>query len=356
MHTITPPEDTVKLSDYDYSLPKEFIAQQPLENRDDARLLILHRGTGMIEHRRFREMVGYFSSGDFLVLNNTRVIPARVFGTRGNGASVELLLIEEIGENCWKALTKTRSRLKAGEEIYAHNNSASARLLEKTGDGSWIIRFDHGVKVRELLTRIGKMPLPPYIKRSRKEDEWKLLDEERYQTVFAQKEGAIAAPTAGLHFSKKTFEELHRRGVETGFVTLHAGLGTFSPVKSEDVREHVMHKEYYECPAEVIQKMLHTKAQGRRVIATGSTSCRVLETVALNEGTPQLSGWTNLFIYPPYHFRYVNALITNFHLPKTTLLLLVSAFAGRENTLRAYEEAKNCGYRFFSYGDCMLII
>ncbi len=355
-HTSKSPETTVKLSDYDYSLPKEFIAQQPLENRDGARLLVLHRDTGRIEHRRFHEIVGYFSSGDFLVLNNTRVIPARIFGTKASGASVELLLIEELGENCWKALVKTRARLKAGDEFYAHNNTASAKILEKTGDGSWIVAFDHAVKVRELLARIGKMPLPPYIKRSRKQDEWKLFDEERYQTVFAQKEGAIAAPTAGLHFSNSTFEELHRRGVEMGFVTLHAGLGTFLPIKSEDVREHVMHKEYYECPDEVIQKIQQAKARGSRVVATGSTSCRVLETVALNEKEPQLSGWTNLFIYPPYHFRYVNALITNFHLPRTTLLLLVSAFAGRENTLRAYEEAKNNGYRFFSYGDCMLII
>ncbi len=345
-----------KLSDYDYNLPKEFIAQQPLENRDDSRLLVLYRNTGKIEHRKFCEITDYFSPGDFLVLNDTKVLPARLLGKRIRGASIELLFIEEIGENRWKVLIKSNAKLKMGEEIYADNNSISARLLDRTEEGVWLIEFDKKNTVKELLNRIGEMPLPPYIKRAKNQDTLFSLDRERYQTVFAQKEGAIAAPTAGLHFAKDTLEKTQKRGVEIGFVTLHVGLGTFLPIKREDIRDHLMHKEYYECSEEIIQKIKRTKELNRRVIATGSTSCRVLETIARNDNSSQLSGWTNLFIYPPYNFKYVDVLLTNFHLPKTTLLLLVSAFAGRENVLNAYEIAKNKGYRFFSYGDCMMII
>ena len=345
-----------KLSDYDYNLPKEFIAQQPLGNRDDSRLLILYRNTGKIEHRKFREITDYFSPGDFLVLNDTKVLPASIAGNRISGASIELLFIEEIGENRWKVLIKSNAKLKAGEEIYIGNNSISARLLDRT-EGAWLIEFNKkNTVVKELLHRIGGMPLPPYIKRAKNQDTLFSLDRERYQTVFAQKEGAIAAPTAGLHFTKDTLEKAQKRGVETGFVTLHVGLGTFSPIKTEDIRDHLMHKEYYECSQEIVQKIKTTKEQSRRVIATGSTSCRVLETIARNGNSSQLCGWTNLFIYPPYNFQYVDVLLTNFHLPKTTLLVLVSAFAGKENILNAYEIAKNEGYRFFSYGDCMMII
>lgn len=346
-----------KLSDYDYNLPKEFIAQQPLENRDDSRLLVLYRNTGRIEHRKFYEITNYFSQGDFLVLNNTKVVPARLAGNRIGGASIELLFIEEIGENRWKVLMKSNAKLKKGEEIYVDNNSISARLLDRTEEGAWLIEFNKkNTTIKELLHRIGGMPLPPYIKRAKNQDALFSLDRERYQTVFAQKEGAIAAPTAGLHFTKDTLEKIQKRGVEIGFVTLHAGLGTFLPIKTDDVRHHLMHKEYYECTKEIIQKIKRTKEQNRRVIATGSTSCRVLETIARNDNSSQLSGWTNLFIYPPYNFQYVDVLLTNFHLPKTTLLVMASAFAGRENILNAYEIAKNEGYRFFSYGDCMMII
>ena len=346
-----------KLSDYDYHLPKELIAQQPPGNRDDSRLLVLYRNTGKIEHRKFYEITDYFSPGDFLVLNDTKVLPARLTGNRIGGASIELLFIEERGENRWKVLIKSNAKLKTGEEIYISDNSISARLLDRTEAGAWIIEFNKSnTPVKELLYRVGGMPLPPYIKRTKNKDALFSLDRERYQTVFAQKEGAIAAPTAGLHFTKDTFEKIQKRGVEIGFVTLHVGLGTFFPIKTEDIRNHLMHKEYYECSQEIIQKIKTTKEQHRRVIATGSTSCRVLETIARNDNSSHLSGWTNLFIYSPYNFKYVDVLLTNFHLPKTTLLVLVSAFAGRENILNAYEIAKNEGYRFFSYGDCMMII
>jgi S-adenosylmethionine:tRNA ribosyltransferase-isomerase len=348
-------EINTKLSDYDYYLPKESIAQQPLENRDDSRLLVLHRNTGRIEHRKFNEIADYFSPGDFLVLNDTKVLPARLQGNRIGGASIELLFIEDTGGERWKVLIKSNAKLKAGEEIYVGNNSISARLLDRV-EGTWLIEFNKKNTVKELLHRIGVMPLPPYIKRAKNQDALFSLDRERYQTVFAQKEGAIAAPTAGLHFTIDTLEKIRKRGVETGFVTLHVGLGTFSPIKTEDIRDHLMHKEYYECSQEIIQKIKRTKEQNRRVIATGSTSCRVLETIAGNGNSPQLSGWTNLFIYPPYTFQYVDVLLTNFHLPKTTLLVMASAFAGRENIMNAYEIAKNEGYRFFSYGDCMMII
>ena len=345
-----------KLSDYDYNLPKEFIAQQPLENRDDSRLLVLYRNTGKIEHRKFYEITDYFSPRDFLVLNNTKVVPARLLGNRIGGASIELLFIEEIGENRWKVLIKSNAKLKTGEEIYVDNNGISAKLLGKREEGAWLIEFNKKNNVKEILNRIGGMPLPPYIKRTKNQDTLFSLDRERYQTVFAQKEGAIAAPTAGLHFTKDTFEKIQKRGVEIGFVTLHVGLGTFFPIKTEDIRNHLMHKEYYECSQEIIQRIKRTKELNRRVIAAGSTSCRVLETIARNDNSSHLSGWTNLFIYSPYNFKYVDVLLTNFHLPKTTLLVLVSAFAGRENILNAYEIAKNEGYRFFSYGDCMMII
>lgn len=344
-----------KLSDYNYNLPKELIAQQPLENREDARLLLLYRDTGKIEHRKFHEITEYLSPGDLLVLNNTKVIPALVPGKRISGASLELLLTEEMGKNRWKVLIKSNAKLKPGEEIQTKNRNIPAKLLDKSQDGSWLIEFDHEYDVKELLGQIGVMPLPPYIKRNKHEHLFS-SDKERYQTVFAQKEGAIAAPTAGLHFSPNILEKIKRNGVEIGFVTLHVGTDTFLPVKTDDIRDHRMHKEFYECPRDIIQKIQKTREQKRRVVAVGSTSCRVLETIAISDKTPQFSGWTNLFIYPPYNFKYVDVLLTNFHLPKTTLLMLVSAFAGRENIMNAYEIAKNKGYRFFSYGDCMMII
>jgi S-adenosylmethionine:tRNA ribosyltransferase-isomerase len=351
-----PVKISTKLSDYDYHLPKELIAQRPLENREDARLLILYRSTGKVEHRKFHEITEYLYPGDLLVLNNTKVMPALLTGKKHSGASLELLLTEEIGKNQWRVLIKSNAKLKVGEEIYIGNNIILAKLFDRAEDGSWLIEFNKKYDVRELLRQIGKMPLPPYIKRNKQEDSCSLLDKERYQTVFAQKEGAIAAPTAGLHFSQNTLEKIRQRGVEIGFVTLHVGMGTFLPIKTGDIRHHRMHKEYYECPPEIIQKIHETRKQDRRVIAVGSTSCRVLETIAINDQTPQLSGWTNLFIFPPYNFQYTDVLLTNFHLPKTTLLLLVSAFAGRENIMNAYETAKSEGYRFFSYGDCMMII
>lgn len=357
MNVTVPKPDKIytKLSDYDYSLPKELIAQQPLANREDARLLVLHRSTGKIEHRTFHEITEYLYPGDLLVLNNTKVIPALIPGKKFSGAFLEVLFTEEIEGNQWKALIKSNAKLKRGEEICLGKSTILAKLIDKAEDGSWLVEFNQKYAVKELLGQIGKTPLPPYIKRTKSEDS-RLFDKERYQTVFAQKEGAIAAPTAGLHFSQRIFEKIEQRGVEIGFVTLHVGMGTFLPVKTDDIRNHCMHKEYYECTGDVMQKIQKARERNRRVIAVGSTSCRVLETIATNDETPPLSGWTNIFIYPPYTFTYVDVLLTNFHLPKTTLLLLVSAFAGRENILNAYEIAKNEGYRFFSYGDCMMIL
>lgn len=354
------PEIFTKLSDFDYDLPKEFIAQQPLKNRADARLLVLHRTTGKIEHHKFHEILKLLYPGDLLILNNTKVLPARVVGNKMSGASVELLFIEELNEGQWRVLIRSNAKLRTMEEICIDNNKIHARLTGRLEDGSWCIEFTQKYHVKELLNRIGEVPLPPYIKRTRGNkgnDLQSLFDQERYQTVFAQKEGAIAAPTAGLHFSRDILEEIKKQQVEIGFVTLHVGLGTFLPIKTEDIRNHHMHKEYYECSPEVFQKITRTKEQKSRVIAIGSTSCRVLETIARQDDKAlQLSGWTDLFIHPPYKFNYVDVLLTNFHLPKTTLLLLVSAFAGRENIMKAYEEAKREGYRFFSYGDCMMIV
>lgn len=345
-----------KLSDYDYDIPRELIAQHPLENREDARLLILNRSTGKIDHRRFHEVVEYLHPGDFLVLNNTKVMPALLQGKRISGAFLELLLAEEGEENQWKAFIKSNAKLKAGEEIYLADNNLAAKLLRKDEDGLWLVQFDKNYQIKDLLTRTGKMPLPPYIKRTYHNGSRFDSDTDRYQTVFAQKEGAIAAPTAGLHFTHHTLEKIKKHGVEIGFVTLHVGIGTFRPIKTDDIQKHQMQKEYYECPREIMETIERTKKRKNRVIAVGSTSCRVLESVAINNHIPSTSGWTNLFIYPPYHFQYVDVLLTNFHLPKTTLLALVYAFAGRENILNTYEIAQNRGYRFFSYGDCMMIM
>lgn len=343
------------VSDYDYDLPKEFIAQHPSENRDDARLLVLYRNTGKVEHHNFYEIVDYLSQGDLLIFNDTKVIPACITGRKASGASVELLFVEDLGKNQWKVLIRTNARLRENEEIWI-DETISVKVIGKMGDSSWFVKCDDGVDIKGLFQRIGRMPLPPYIKRRKDNNALLHLDRERYQTVFAQKEGAIAAPTAGLHFSKNTLAKVKVQGVEIGFVTLHVGLGTFFPIKTEDIKDHHMHKEYYECSEDVIRKIKRAKELNKRVIAVGTTSCRVLETITVNDAISPFSGWTNLFIYPPYEFKNVDILITNFHLPRTTLLLLVSAFAGRENILNAYETAKRMGYRFFSYGDCMMIL
>jgi S-adenosylmethionine:tRNA ribosyltransferase-isomerase len=345
-----------RLSGYEFDLPKELIAQYPTKNRVDSRMLVLNRVTGEIEHRRFSDVVNYFSPGDLLVLNDTKVIPARIVGNKKSGAALELLFIEELKPNLWKVLIKSNGKLKKGEYFYFDDKTLSAKLVDRHENGCWFIEFDQHINGKEFLKQKGEVPLPPYIKRDKKNEQRLSLDRERYQTVFAKNEGAIAAPTAGLHFDKDIFSKLREQGVETEFLTLHVGMGTFFPIKTENIQEHRMHKEYYECSDAIVRKVLETKKQKRRVIATGTTSCRVLETIARNGDAAQYSGWTDLFIYPPYTFNYVDALITNFHLPRTTLLLLVCAFAGRENILNAYEVAKREGYRFFSYGDCMMII
>lgn len=351
-----PVNGSTQLSDYYYELPRHFIAQKPMEKRENSRLLVLDKKTGEINHHTFNEIAKYMKEGDLLILNNTKVLPARVVGYKLHGAFVELLFIEEIGKMTWKALLKSNAKLREGEQIYLNNKNISVNLLEKHRDGSWTVEPSGTENIKELLNNFGEMPLPPYIKRPKKNNTRSSDDRERYQTVFAQKEGAIAAPTAGLHFSKTLLEMIGKKGIDIEYITLHAGLGTFLPVKTADIRDHCMHKEAYELPERILQKIKHTKAQKKRVIAVGSTTCRVLETIASQGERPQFSGWTDLFIYPSYEFKYVDVLITNFHLPKTTLLMLVSAFAGRERILNAYEIAKSNNYRFFSYGDCMMVL
>ncbi len=337
-----------RLQDYDFELPREFIAQRPVEPRDHARLFVVHRKTGRFEHRRFYEIPEYFQPGDLLVLNETRVIPARVYGTRETGGRVEILFLGVPDEDgTVLALVRSRGHLRDGERLRV--GEVDLELLERTPEGPRRLRWPEEVDFLDFLNRHGLPPLPPYIKRSPAPE-----DRERYQTVFARRPGSVAAPTAGLHFTPRVLEALRRKGVEIRYLVLHVGLGTFRPIRSEDIRQHRMDAEYYEIPDEVAEALLRAKQEGRRVIGCGTTVTRALETWRLDQGPRR--GWTRLFIYPPFEFRVLDALITNFHVPRSTPLLLVAAFMGRERLLQAYEEAKRLGYRFFSYGDAMLIL
>jgi S-adenosylmethionine:tRNA ribosyltransferase-isomerase len=365
-------DKTLRLSDFDYELPRELIAQHPTQVRDESRLLVLNRRTGAIEHRNFFNIVEYLNKGDVLVLNDTKVIPVRIIGRRKTGARVEALLCgsavtpplqglpqRQTDGNNWYAMLNTNARLKVGEQIIFENGAIIGTLLNRPDPKQWIIDFEPEENFMAVLNRVGRMPLPPYIKRTSGETCNETIlkeDRERYQTVFARWEGAIAAPTASLHFTSSLLEKIKAAGIELVFVLLHVGPGTFLPIESEDVEKHVMQKEYYEISKDAAHAIRQAKDDGRRVVAVGSTSCRALETIAKNSIIQASSGWTDLFIYPPYKFKTVDALITNFHLPKTTLLLMVSAFAGRKEILTAYETAKKEGYRFYSYGDAMLII
>lgn len=336
---------------YDFHLPEELIAQTPLSDRSSSRLLLVNKEDGELAHRHFTDIINYFRPGDTLVLNDTRVIPARLFGVKEDtGAKAEVLLLKNLGEDRWEALVKPGKKLKTGAVII-FSDELRAVIEDEADMGGRTLRFIYQGIFQEILDRLGTMPLPPYIKET-------LDDRERYQTVYAKHEGSAAAPTAGLHFTKELLEQIEAKGVNIAYITLHVGLGTFRPMSVEKVEEHVMHSEFFVMSQETADTINATKEQGGRIIAVGTTSCRTLETVGRQcEGGPlvECSGWTDIFIYPGYKFSVVNALITNFHLPKSTLVMLVSALAGREHILAAYEEAIEQKYRFFSFGDAMFI-
>ena len=356
MHKSFMNAETYKISHYDYTIPKHLIAQHPTAKRDESRLLVLHRKSARIEHRKFYDIIEYLNCGDVLVLNDTKVVPARIIGSRTTGGRVEGLIIKEILENTWEILLQSNHRLKETESLCFGNNTVIGRLVCRNDTGSWTIRFENRKKFIEMLENSGRMPLPPYIKRNPEDKSSGIHDVERYQTIYAKKMGAIAAPTAGLHFTENILQELTNKGIKIVYITLHVGLGTFKTIKEEDFRQHTIHKEFYNIPEAAIDTINKAKSLGKRIIATGTTTCRVLETLARNHTSKRSSGWTDLFIYPPYKFKLTDSLITNFHLQRSTLILLVSAFAGGENIASSYEEAISLGYRFYSYGDCMLIV
>lgn len=350
-------ERGIELSLYDYPLPRECIAQHPLPRRDASRLMVLHRSSGRLEHRNFRDLPGYLREGDCLVLNNTRVLPVRLVGKRSTGGKVKLLLVEETeGPASWRVILEARGMLHEGEVLEIEEGKLRGHLITRISPRQWVLQFEHGEDVGETLERVGRMPLPPYIKRPACKDPYFLQDRERYQSVIATQPGSIAAPTASLHFTKELLKEVSQMGVEIIYITLHVGLGTFTPIRTPDITQHVMEREYYVIGPEAVRGLKETRERGGRVIAVGSTVVRTLETIASQRELAPSSGWTNIFIHPPYEFRLVDALLTNFHLPRSTLLVLVSAFAGRERILKAYSIAKKEGYRFYSYGDAMLIL
>ncbi|MDY5565268.1 MAG: tRNA preQ1(34) S-adenosylmethionine ribosyltransferase-isomerase QueA [Candidatus Limivicinus sp.] len=339
----------MRKSDFYFDLPEELIAQTPLERRDSSRLLHLDKTTGELEHRHFYELLDYLREGDCMVFNDSRVLPARLIGARPTGGSVELVLLRDLGEGRWECLSRPGRKTKPGTEILFGNGELKATVESVAEGGNRIVRFDYEGIFLEVLERLGKMPLPPYIKEE-------LQDSERYQTVYSREIGSAAAPTAGLHFTKELMEKIAAKGVKLCYVTLHVGLGTFRPVKAEEIEDHEMHSEFCIIPEETARIVSETKKKGGRVIAVGTTSCRTLESFAREDGSlPATSGWTNIFIYPGYTFKCVDALVTNFHLPESTLIMLVSALAGREHVLHAYEEAVKERYRFFSFGDAMFI-
>lgn len=341
----------MRTQDFDYELPAELIAQEPAERRDEARLLVVERRTGALHHRRVRDVPEFLRAGDLLVANNTRVIPARVFGTKPTGGKVEILFLEERSPGTWEVLMHASRRPKIGDAIRL-GPDASAILLEDGEKGRAILRVE-GAAVPALLDRIGVPPLPPYIHRPARTG----LDDRRYQTVYAEQPGAVAAPTAGLHFTPELLARLDAAGIPMVCLTLHVGIGTFRPVSADNVEEHRMESERYEVPERTARAIGEARARGGRIFAVGTTTVRTLEAVAAERGgVVPCSGRTDIFIRPPYEFRAVDALLTNFHLPRSTLLMLVCAFAGRDLVLRAYREAVEQGYRFYSYGDCMLLV
>ncbi|MCS6770969.1 MAG: tRNA preQ1(34) S-adenosylmethionine ribosyltransferase-isomerase QueA [Kiritimatiellae bacterium] len=349
----------MNVDDFDYKLPPELIAQQPLSRRDASRMMVLDRRTRRWMHSRFSELPTFLREGDLLVVNNTRVIPARLFARKpGTGGRVEVFLLEESESGTWSALVRSRRRPRAGDRLLLEGGG-EVEIIALRSEGMADIRFHLQVPLGEYLQRFGHTPLPPYIRRTGSESSApsETADRERYQTVYAQEPGSVAAPTAGLHFTEEMFRRLAERGVRRADITLHVGLGTFRPVKAERVEDHRMHEERYTVSPQAADLIRQTRAAGGRIVAVGTTTVRTLETVCARRGEIVAdSGRTDLFIYPPFRFRAIDALLTNFHLPKSTLLMLVSAFAGREFVLAAYEEAVRERYRFFSYGDCMLIL
>lgn len=339
----------MKTSDFYYDLPSELIAQTPLERRDGSRLLVLDKNTGEIEHSMFSRLEKYLRPGDCLVMNDSRVIPARLLGKRHSGGAVECLLLRDLGGGEWECLTRPGRKTRPGEELSFGDGELTATVISTEDDGKRIVQFHYEGIFLEILERLGKMPLPPYIKEE-------LADSERYQTVYSRELGSAAAPTAGLHFTRELLDSIAEMGVRECYVTLHVGLGTFRPVKAETIEQHEMHSEFCTITPETARIINETKAAGGRVISVGTTSCRTLESFAAEDGTLEAkSGLTNIFIYPGYKFKCIDALITNFHLPESTLIMLVSALAGRENILNAYNEAVCERYRFFSFGDAMFI-
>ena len=339
----------MKTSDFWYDLPEELIAQTPLEQRDTSRLLVLNKETGEVKHQHFYDIIDYLQPGDCLVMNDSRVLPARLLGRRPTGGAVEVLLLRDLGDKKWECLCKPGRKMQVGHEVIFGDGELTATVVEVQETGNRVVEFHYDGIFLEVLERLGKMPLPPYIKAE-------LQDQERYQTVYSKEVGSAAAPTAGLHFTNELLDKIRDKGVKTAFVTLHVGLGTFRPVKAEDISEHHMHSELCMISAETAAILNETKAKGGRIICVGTTSCRTLESLVNDDGSFEAkSKWTEIFIYPGYRFKAMQALITNFHLPESTLVMLVSAFAGRENVLNAYEEAVREKYRFFSFGDAMFI-
>ena len=340
----------MKTSDFYYDLPEELIAQTPLEQRDTSRLMALDRKTGEVTHRHFYDILEYLQPGDCLVMNDSRVLPARLLGHRPTGGAVEVLLLRDLGNKCWECLCKPGRKMQVGNEVIFGNGELTATVKAVQNDGNRVVEFHYEGIFLEVLERLGKMPLPPYIKAE-------LADQERYQTVYSREVGSAAAPTAGLHFTNDLLDKVRAKGIRTAFVTLHVGLGTFRPVKAENILEHHMHSELCMMSSETAEILNRTKAEGGRVICVGTTSCRTLESLAGEDGTFTAgSKWTEIFIYPGYTFKAMDGLITNFHLPESTLVMLVSAFAGRENVLNAYRTAVEERYRFFSFGDAMCIL
>lgn len=336
---------------FDYHLPEALIAQTPLKNRDESRLLVLGRQTGDIEHKHFKDVIDYLDKGDTLVLNDTRVMPARLFGLKEEtGAKVEMLMLTQISGNDWEVLLKPAKRIKVGNKLTFGDGKIVAECIEELNQGGRIMRLHYEGILQERLDELGEMPLPPYIKE-------RLDDQDRYQTVYAKASGSAAAPTAGLHFTDELLNRIKAKGINIAFITLHVGLGTFRPVSVDNIDDHEMHSEYYQMDQETAKLLNDTKSKGHRVISVGTTSTRTLETIMqTNEAFKAQSGWTDIFIFPGYTFKAIDGLITNFHLPKSTLVMLVSAFSSRDYILNAYQQAVKSEYRFFSFGDAMLII
>lgn len=340
----------MEVKDFYFDLPEDLIAQHPLKNRDESKLMVVDKNTGKIENKIFKDIIDYLQPGDCLVLNNTRVMPARLIGCKEeSGGKMEFLLLKRIDKDRWETLVKPGKRAQIGSRFTFGNGELKAEVISLGEEGNRVVKFEYDGIFEEVLDRLGQMPLPPYIKET-------LEDKERYQTVYSKEVGSAAAPTAGLHFTEELLKNIKEKGVNIAFVTLHVGLGTFRPVKAETVEEHTMHSEYYVMSKETADIINSTKANGKRVIAVGTTSNRTLETIADESGrVKEQSGWTDIFIYPGYRFKIVDALITNFHLPESTLIMLVSAFSSRDIIMNAYNTAVKNNYRFFSFGDAMFI-